>query len=67
VVGRSLDQKIPQNFIKNIQDPGKGRPFISSDCSAAEIDKTHFKKIPSWLSFYDLRQELETTSKTQMF
>jgi hypothetical protein len=67
VIGRSLDQKVPQNFIKNIQDPGNGRPCISSECSAAEIDKTHFKKIPSWLSFYDLQQEVEATSETQMF
>jgi hypothetical protein len=59
--------KISTDFVKKIQDPGKGKPFISSDCSAVEIDKTHFKKIPSWLSFYDLKQEVETTSETQMF
>ena len=67
MIGRSLDQKVPRNFIKKIQDPGKGKNCISSDCSAAEIDKTHFKKVPSWLSFYDLKLEVETTSETQMF
>jgi hypothetical protein len=62
-----LSTKISTEFYKEDSRPWKEEALHFFGLQRRRDRKTHFNKIPSWLSFYDLKQELEITSETQMF